>query len=80
MVDYLDVLMPFGKYKGKPVRELTTGYCKTLHAKVALYGDLEKAIKTRLGIPVPVELTEDEKIDQAIKMTIDRLVEALGEI
>ena len=42
-----------------------------------LYGEVKKAVHQRLGMPTIVELTEDEKIDQAVKTTIERLIEAM---
>lgn len=73
------VLMPFGKHQGKAISALPDKYIRWLHANVELYGDVKRAVHQRLGMPMIVELTEEEKIDQAVQTTIEKLIEAMGE-
>ncbi len=74
-----DPLMPFGKHKDKPISTLPTCYCKWLVENCELFGEVERAVKSRLGMPMIVELSEDERIDRAVQTTIERLVEAMEE-
>ena len=73
-------LMPFGKHKGKKISELTDKYCLWLVSNVKLYGDVERAVKTRLGIALPPQETEEEKIDRVMASTITALQAAILEV
>ncbi len=61
------VVMPFGKWKGKPVDAIPIKYIKWLHKEVDLFGELETAIYKRLGLPVPIHETRDDRIERCIK-------------
>ena len=69
--------MPFGKHKGKAISALPDKYIHWLNANVELYGDVKRAVHERLGMPLIYEMTEEEKIDQAVQTTIERLIEAM---
>lgn len=46
----IDMIMPFGKYKGKPVSEIPDGYLLYMYDRKKFSGDLKKSVEQNVTI------------------------------
>ena len=67
--------MPFGKHKGKEVKDLSPKYLEWLVANTNLYGDLQTEVYKRLGIEPPKKMSVYDRLYEVVSEMHLRLLE-----
>ncbi|MDA9778778.1 DUF3820 family protein [Rubripirellula sp.] len=63
--------MPFGKYKGRCLRDVPHEYLRWLESNVDLFDPLQTAVACVIdGRPMPDEVNIDDMLDQVINGTV----------